>query len=363
MPRHKIIATVSRGRTTDILQGIIVHPEGLGSQIAIKRLHEEFASDEPTVRAFLNEARVGVALHHANVVDVLRASSADGQPEIIMQYLLGWSLDSISATMRVQKKPVDFETAVTICHAIASGAAHMHELGLVHRHITPGNIMVTTGGCAKLIDFGGAIRGPKKPASRYTAPEFFLEKKPLDARGDVYAIGAILYELTTGRVLFDVPGSPVEQIIRGNYEPASMGRSDYPGLLETIVKRCMSHDLEARYQSADALLEALEHFSSDRRYTLSSRVVRSFCQKNLEPPTQLKADEKPPAPETAPETVPESAPETVPESVPETVTRIHFTRRVVPPPIPPPAPATVPEMLAPPTLRDIELTPIDIAIG
>ncbi len=284
MSRYKIIRSIFRGRNTEIFHGIIVHPQGLGSQVAIKRLHEEMAHDEPSVRAFLNEARVGIALHHSNVVDVIRASTAGGEPEIIMQYLHGWSLASLLSKIRSRRKPLPLEVAVSICHAMASGVAHLHEAGLVHRHITPANVILTTEGCTKVIDFGGAICGNKKPASRYTAPEFFRDKKKIDARGDVYSIGAILYELTTGHVLFSGEGNPTDKIIRGDYPSPLRCRDDFPGRLAAILKRSMCIDLAGRYQDIETLLESLEDFASDMRFTLSPRVVRSYTQLHFDAP-------------------------------------------------------------------------------
>jgi serine/threonine protein kinase len=287
MSRYKVIRSIFHGRNTDILHGIIVHPQGLGSEIAIKRLHKKGAREEPAVRAFLNEARVGIALQHSNVVDVIRASSVGDEPEIIMQYLHGWTLASLLSAVRSRRNPIDLEVAVAICHAIASGAAHLHERGLVHRHLTPANVMLTTDGCTKLIDFGGAISGKKKPASRYTAPEFFRNKRAVDARGDVYSVGAILYELTTGQVLFAGVGKPTDKIMRGDYPAPTRCRSDYPGLLAAILKRCMRLDVKGRYQDMDALLEALENFASEMRYTLSPRVVRNYAQMHLKTPAAI----------------------------------------------------------------------------
>jgi serine/threonine-protein kinase len=287
MSRYKIIRSIFRGRNTEIFHGIIVHPQGLGSQVAIKRLHEEKSHHEPAVRAFLNEARVGIALHHSNVVDVIRASTSGGEPEIIMQYLHGWSLASILSRLRTRQKPLPLEVAVSICHAMASGVAHLHESGLVHGHITPANVMLTTDGCTKVIDFGGAISGKKRPASRYTAPEFFRDSKEIDAQGDVYSIGAILYELTTGHVLFSGEGNPTDKIIRGDYPSPLRGRDDFPGALAAILKRSMCLELGARYQDAETLLESLEDFASDMRFTLSPRVVRNYAQLHLDAPVVI----------------------------------------------------------------------------
>lgn len=332
MPRHKITGTIWRGRTTEILRGLLVHTEGLGSEVVIKRLHKDVARDEGIVKAFLNEGRVGIALHHANIVDVFHMSTHSGRPEMVMQYLPGWSLDSVLLKLRGQEEQLDYEVAVAICHALACGASHMHEPGLVHRHITPGNVVVTKGGCPKLIDFGAVVPGTKKPASRYTAPEFFRKGGVLDARGDVYSIGAILYELTTGKTLFAKSGNPAPDILKGKYEAPTRARAGYPGLLATIVKRCMSRDPKERYQNADALLLALEHFAADNRYTLSSRAVAKSVGKLFE-------TERPKAQENAKITV-----------TPTPVTRIHFKR----------APAQPPPVPKPP---DLEVTAPNLAIG
>lgn len=287
MSRYKVIRSIFRGRSTEILHGIIVHPQGLGSEIVIKRLHKELAGSEPAVRAFLNEARVGIALQHSNVVDVIRASSAGGEPEMVMQYLHGWTLASLLSAFRARRRPMDMEVAVAICHAMASGAAHLHERGLVHRHLTPANVMLTTDGGTKLIDFGGAISGKKKPASRYTAPEFFRNKRSVDARGDVYSVGAMLYELTTGQVLFAGEGKPADKIMRGDYPAPTKCRKDFPSLLAAILRRSMRLDVKGRYQDMEAFLEALENFASEMRYTLSPRVVRNYAQMHLKAPIAI----------------------------------------------------------------------------
>lgn len=259
----------------------MVLAEGVGSEVIIKRLLPEHADDPTVLRAFQNEAKVGVSLSHENVVDVSWASADKRQPEIVMQYVEGASLDSVMSTMRERDTTCEFNVAVAIAHAIACGLAHMHERGFVHRHLTPGNIMMTFDGCPKIIDFGATISGSKKPASRYTAPEFFSKDVTLDARGDVYAIGAILYELTTGRVLFGGEGNPREQILRGEYEPPTTGRFDYPESLSAILRRCMSPNPDARFQSADELINALEYFAKDQRYILSTRLVGKFMRQHL----------------------------------------------------------------------------------
>ena len=250
----------------------------LGREVAIKLLPESVAGDPERLRRFSQEARTIGALSHPNVVSVFDVGEQDGVPYLVTELLSGETLRE-----RMAGRPMPPRRATEIATAIARGLGAAHEAGIVHRDLKPENVFVTKDGTVKILDFGlaklmrsdGASgEGPPTMAmSSETAPGTLLgtvgymspeqvRSESIDARSDIFALGAILYEMLAGHRAFSGNSSVeiLSAILRD--DPAEMPRESgappIPAALERIVRRCLEKNPAARYQSARDLAFHLE---------------------------------------------------------------------------------------------------------
>ena len=247
----------------------------LGRDVAIKVILAESARDPERIRRFEQEARAAGALSHPNVCAVLDLGTHDGSPFVVMELLEGETL-----RQKLDAGPIPARKAIDYAAQAAHGLAAAHEKGIVHRDLKPENLFVTKDGRVKVLDFGLAkLTRPEalapageKPISiaatetgailgtvGYMAPEQVLGK-PADARSDLFALGAILYESLTGKRTFH--GASYVETLHAilNDEPASLSASgrDLPPGLEPIVRHCLEKNPEERFQSARDLAFNLE---------------------------------------------------------------------------------------------------------
>ena len=237
---------------------------------------------------FLAEARLAATLDHPNVVHVVDIGEVGGEYFFVMEYVHG---RDVRALLRARPGPLPLASALTIAHGIAEGLHYVHEqrdgdgkfLGLVHRDVSPSNVMVRFDGCVKLVDFGIAkateLRketrtGVLKGKVHYMSPEQ-CEGHTIDRRTDVFALGIMLYEMTTGRTLFTGTNDyyVMSRIVRGVYARPREVDPSYPEALERILLRALARDPADRYVSAQALQLDLEAYARDARISLSPRVL------------------------------------------------------------------------------------------
>ncbi len=261
---------------------------GFEKPVVIKRILPAMAADPEFVRMFLDEARVVASLNHANIVHVYDIDEADNAPFLVMEYVQGPNLSTLIKEARRQSGVI-IAHGVRILADICAGlhAAHNSRdangelLQLVHRDVSPHNIMISVEGVAKLVDFGvaksrgrstttqiGAIKG--KVA--YMAPEQASPRGEIDHRADVYSVGVCLYQATTGRLPFeaDNDASLLMQVLTGSYRSPTDVVPDFPIELENIIEWAMERDPEARCPSALALQQALDSFVATNSQYASS---------------------------------------------------------------------------------------------
>lgn len=252
----------------------------LGRMVALKFLPQDMVLDDVALERFRREARSASVLNHSNICTIYEVDEADGKPFIAMELLRG---ESLARHIRGKPLPVGEVLGLGIQLADALHAAHTQ--GVLHRDLKPGNIFVTDRGQAKLLDFGLAkvlagsatsdslptlTQGEVPPASlttpgvalgtiSYMSPEQ-ARGEELDARSDLFSLGVVLYEMATGRHVFEGATHAVvfDNILHKHPEPASRSNPEIPAGLDRIIRKAMEKRREDRYSSTRDLLEDLK---------------------------------------------------------------------------------------------------------
>jgi serine/threonine protein kinase len=249
---------------------------GFSPFVAVKRLKPALADDRDAVTALVEEARISSRVHHPNVVRTLDVVTDGSDVLLVLELVVGAPLSRLMSRAKKQGKRVPPPVACAVVAGMLRGLAAAHEareggelLGLVHRDVSPENVLVDEHGTSKLSDFGIAkARGRLlatapdviKGKLRYMAPEY-LRGDPIDARADVHAAGVVLWEALTGRAAFaDIAGDDaaiVRAVCAGDLAPPST-LADVPGALDRIITKSVTRAPAERYGSARAMLEELE---------------------------------------------------------------------------------------------------------
>jgi len=253
----------------------------LGRVVAIKLLRPEAVADAGRTRRFIQEARAASSLNHPSIVTVYDIGEDPKRGTFIaMECLEGESL-----RQRLARGPLPLAEVLRIAVEIARGLAAAHAAGIVHRDVKPANVMITTSGQVKVLDFGLAKLVQSEPGAAsselatveavtghgvrlgtpaYMSPEQ-VEGRAVTARTDVFSFGAVLYEMLTGQRPFDgaSEASLLSAILRDTPAPVRTLRPDVDARLETLVDRCLEKDAETRPASAAALLPELEACHAD----------------------------------------------------------------------------------------------------
>jgi len=281
--QYEILECIGRGGMGTVYRARHVN---LDIVMALKVLSPRFAADPGFVARFEREARAAAALSHPNIVRVSDAGEDRGLHYIVMELVDGVTLSDVLA----RQEKIDVSSAVDIVRQIADALAHAEEHQIVHRDITPGNIMITSDGHVKLADLGLAKRiGSELATGRtetgatigtpyYMSPEQVVDSGSVDHRSDIYALGATLYHLVTGKRPFD-GGSAYEIMRRVETEkpvPLSKLDSKLPQNLCNLVERMMAKNPNDRYQTASELLSDLQRVHAGDRVTRVRRRMRSL---------------------------------------------------------------------------------------
>ena len=259
--RYEIRALLGRGGMGEVYEAADHH---LDRTVAVKVLRPELAADRRFLARFGREARTAARLGHPGIVAVHDIAESDGRAFIVMELVPGTTLGDLVA----RGGAMDPGAAARLVADAAEALAHAHDRGVVHRDVSPGNVMVTDAGSVKILDFGvaRAVRGSGATRSgsdalgtlAYVAPEQ-ADADGGDQRVDVYALGAVLYEMLTGRPPFEGGSTrEVADLVRREIPPPVRSiRSDVPEALDEVVARCLAKDPSTRYLTADRLANAL----------------------------------------------------------------------------------------------------------
>jgi len=228
--------------------------------VALKFLPHEVSTDEEVKARFTHEARAASALDHPNICTVYEIDEAnDGQMFIAMAYYPGETLKK-----KIQRGPLPLKEVLNLAMQVTQGLAKAHQKGIVHRDIKPANVMVTEDGVVKIVDFGLAQLGDATKLTKagstlgtpaYMSPEQ-VQRQPLDRRTDIWSLGILLYEMTTGQVPFpgEMEAAVAYAILHEEPEPLTGKRTGVPIELDRIVGKALTKDRDARYQHVDEVL-------------------------------------------------------------------------------------------------------------
>ncbi|MEZ4365957.1 MAG: serine/threonine-protein kinase [Kofleriaceae bacterium] len=262
--------------------------------VVLKTILPDRADDTRFVSMFLDEARLAATLNHQNIAQVYEVDEADGAYFMAMEYVHGENVRLLLETTLKRGWTIPIELGVAIISGAAAGLHHAHErrgkggapLNIVHRDVSPANIMVGYDGAVKVLDFGIAKaeerstrtqQGTIKGKYGYMSPEQ-CRGKPVDRRSDIFALGIVLYELTTLRRAFrgNDDFDTMKRIVSGDITPPSVAVPGYPRELESIVLTAMARDPEFRFQTAQEMLEALDAFMVRARLAASPTALGRY---------------------------------------------------------------------------------------
>jgi eukaryotic-like serine/threonine-protein kinase len=271
--RYSLVYKLASGGMANLYLARFTGPDGFEKLVAIKRIHEHLADNQEFIRMFIDEARLVARIAHPSVAQTLELGVVGRSYFIAMEYVEGETLNAI-----LQKIKPEYPVSARIVANAAAGLHAAHELRnadggalhVVHRDVSPSNILVSYEGAVKVVDFGVARArgklsqtavGALKGKLAYMSPEQTTLGQ-IDRRSDIFALGIILYEMTTWRRLFRAPNESdtIAKVAKCEIPPPSSFLDDYPPQLETIVMKALKKNPDERYQTAGELSRDLEQF-------------------------------------------------------------------------------------------------------
>ena len=305
--RYSLHAEIAAGGMATVHLGKMIGPVGFSKIVALKRLHPQFSRDPEFVAMFLDEARLTARIQHPNVVSTLDIFAADNELFLVMEYLEGETLSRLLRSCASARARCPPAVAVSIMADVLHGLHHAHEakgsdgepLDLIHRDVSPANVMVGVDGSARLLDFGVAKAAGRMSQTRtgevkgklgYMAPEL-ITHKPTTRQIDIYAAGVVLWELLVARRLFvgDSEGDVLSKVLAGKIAPVSATAREL-ARFDAIIARATSREPSERFASARAMAIELEKNGPIATPTEVGDWVRSLAGPAIEERARLLAN-------------------------------------------------------------------------
>jgi tetratricopeptide (TPR) repeat protein len=295
--KYLLIEKVGSGGMAELFMAKQTGLKGFEKVMAIKRILPHLTQDTEFVTMFINEAKLAALLTHQNIVQIFDLGHMEDSYFIAMEYVMGKDLRTILQRAKVLNMPISVGHALLIISQVCAGLDYAHrkkdlsgqDLNIVHRDISPQNILVSYEGEVKLVDFGIAKAASSSSETRtgilkgklsYMAPEQACGK-PVDRRADIFALGVVLYEMLTGVKLFkgDNDFNTLEKVREAKIEPppTSLNRQVSPEL-DAIILKALAREPDNRYQSASEFQTALEDHMSKMGYDFSTVRLAQYLQ-------------------------------------------------------------------------------------
>jgi serine/threonine-protein kinase len=274
--RYVVFGEIASGGMASVCFGRLTGLAGFTRPVAVKRLHPHYARDPEFVQGFVEEARLASRIVHPNVVATLDVVSNDDELLLVMEYVRGASLAQITRALRLRGEPMPPAIAAGIAAGILHGLHAAHEakdprgrsLDIVHRDVSPQNVLVGADGIARVLDFGIAKaagrlqttqQGQLKGKLAYVAPEQ-LGGALATRRTDIYAASVVLWEILSGERLFkgETEASILARVLRGDPPAPSTLAPDLPPAFDRVVLRGLASEPSARYETAHEMAQDLE---------------------------------------------------------------------------------------------------------
>jgi serine/threonine-protein kinase len=307
--RYFLFAKIAAGGMATVHLGRLEGAVGFARTVAIKRLHPHCASDPEFVAMLLDEARLAARVQHPNVVAMLDVVAVPGEILLVMEYIHGESLGRLVRAASTTGAQIDPRLGATVLAGVLHGLHAAHEakredgdpLGIVHRDVSPQNVLVGVDGVPRVLDFGiakavGRIQttgdAVLKGKLRYIAPEHFLQKEATSRRTDIYGAAVVLWEVLTGRRLFtgDSDAAIVESVLHSTVAPPSQFAPSVPPALDAITLRGLARDPSQRYATALEMALELERCSGIVSPFEIGRWVESLASEELSRRAALVAE-------------------------------------------------------------------------
>ncbi len=292
--KYYLLELINVGGMAEVFKAKMFGVEGFEKIVAIKRILPEVAEDAEFIKMFVDEAKIAVKLQHPNVVQIFELGKIDGSYFIAMELINGKDIKTIRKRLKRVDLLMPVEQSAYIISQVCDGLDYAHRktdekmnpLNIVHRDISPQNMIVSYEGTVKLIDFGIAKAKSKSTKTQvgmlkgkfsYMSPEQ-VSGQPIDRRSDIFSLGVVFFEMLTGKRLFlgknDV--ETLEKIRKAEVLPPSVFNSAVPPELDRIVLKALAKDREERYQWASEFSEDLKKFSYSSGKTFSRQDMMNF---------------------------------------------------------------------------------------
>jgi serine/threonine protein kinase len=298
--KYQILERIATGGMAEIYKAKLEGIGGFQRTFAIKRILPNLSQNSEYITMLVDEAKVAGLLSHANIVQILDLGQVDNIWYIAMEYVHGRDLGAVLRRARQKGLCLPVPHTVFIAIELLKGLEYAHQrqvmrggrpvaLNIIHRDVSPPNVLLSFQGEVKLTDFGIAraslkametVAGVVKGRFDYMSPEQAAAAKDLDQRSDLFAVGVVLYEMLTGHHPFrtDSEIGTVERVRTGNYIPVAQRNGEVPFGLETIVDRVLQVDREERYPSATAFKEALDKFFHDAGFIFTHATLATYVK-------------------------------------------------------------------------------------
>jgi eukaryotic-like serine/threonine-protein kinase len=295
--RYTITERVDSGGMAEVFRGVAESLQGFKKNVAIKRILPNLARNKKFVAMFLDEAKLSLFLQHANIVQVFDIAQTQNSYFLVMEFVDGCNLKALSDRLKQRGRRIELPQAIYLMVEACKALSYAHHaenpesndpLHIVHRDISPPNILLSKMGEVKLVDFGLAKAnsqiestdpGVVKGKFSYLSPEA-ASGREVDRRADIFAVGILLWEMFTGRRLFygDTDYQTVELVRQARIPSVAALNPDVDQELEAVVRKSLARDPNERYQEAADLGDALSQYLFSRRMKVTARDIAALVR-------------------------------------------------------------------------------------